>query len=251
MHQSNKMNTLFSNIELSITMLRNGYSLEISRSFLSCADIQLTKFFIQNVGLNPGKNICCILSEQGLQIPIYSSYNIPNTNYVGRKLQILLYVNHNWNPISIFWKSKTNKDYKLHDSIDCNDIEFWFEGLTPLEYHKQLKPNDTLPFELKDLNYELVITALNMDMTIEMWLKEEQINNATTLIKNIDTLINDYNIKSEKKDREDGVVHNWKRRAEADKLVYDIDTGSAGAPFLKKFLTNLSKLDSFSKVEVL
>ena len=76
--------------------------------------------------------------------------------------------------VTVNWKSKLNKYNTPSDAIiDCNDIEFWFEGLNPLEYHKQLNNDTTLPFKLKDLSYELVITALNMDMTIEMWLKEQ------------------------------------------------------------------------------
>ena len=81
-----------------------------------------------------------------------------------------------------------------------------------------------------------------MDMTIEMLPKEDQIKNASAIIDDIDKMIDDYNIKSEKKDRKDGVVHNWKSKAEADKLIYEIDTGSAGAVFLKKLLQYLSKL---------
>lgn len=46
------------------------------------------------------------------------------------------------------------------------------------------------------------------------------------------------------------MAHDWKKRAEDSKLIYDIDTGSAGAPFLKKLLVYLSKMNCFSKVEV-
>lgn len=47
-------------------------------------------------------------------------------------------------------------------------------------------------------------------------------------------MMDEYNTKSMKKDRKDGAVYNWKRRMENDKLIYDIDTGSAEPAFLKK-----------------
>ncbi len=88
-------------------------------------------------------------------------------------------------------------------------------------------------------------------MTIEMSLKEEQYANATILLNDIDKMIDDFNNKSMKKDRKDGVVHNWRRRIESDKLIYEIDTGSAGVLFLKKLLKYLSTLNCFNKVEIL
>ena len=110
---------------------------------------------------------------------------------------------------------------------------------------------EKLPFKIKDLSYELVVTRLNMDMTIEMQLKKGELSKADSIIEEIDKLIDDYNIQSEKKDRKNGVVHNWKRKVEISKLVYDIDTGSAGSWFLKKFLQQLSTMNKFDKVEVM
>jgi hypothetical protein len=68
--------------------------------------------------------------------------------------------------------------------------------------------------------------------------------------KQIDDFIADFNHKSEKKDRKDGVVHNWKREFINDKLVYELDLGSTGVSFIKKLLTFLNKLNTFETVEL-
>lgn len=244
------MASIFQNLETAKLMCI-GEGLIASDSFLTCADKQLTEIFIRETGIVPDKNVCLCISEQGFNMPIRRQYVMPNTNNIANMLCITLYVNHNWNPVNIYWKSKTSKNYTLHWDVDCDDIIFWFDSLDPLLYHKQLYPNEKLSFKLKNLSYELVVTRLNMNMRIEMQLKEEYMNQAETLLNDIDKIIDDYNIKSEKKDRKDGVVHNWKRKIENDKLVYDIDTGSAGSWFLKKFLMQLSKLGYFARVEVM
>lgn len=69
-------------------------------------------------------------------------------------------------------------------------------------------------------------------------------------MERIDKMMDEFNNASLKKDRKDGIVHNWKRRVEDNNLLYDIDTGSAGMVFLKKLLQHLSKLNCFYKVEV-
>lgn len=245
------METLFEEIKSQIYRLMQCYSLLVSESFIKCANEQLTQQFINQTGLKPGKNLRLVMLSHGFNLPVYGEYLIPSKNSSGNKLCITLWVNHNQNPVTIYWKSKTMAyQPKLHEEVDCNDIEFWFESLDPLLYHQQLYPNVTLPFKLKDLSYELVVQRLNMDMVIEMVLNENEIPNTSFIVDKIDKMMNDYNNKSMQKDREDGVVHNWKKKVEDNKLIYDIDTGSAGAPFLKKLLVYLSKMNCFSKVEV-
>ncbi len=228
---------------LIISYFKDHLHLDISTQFIDCADLQLPKDFSLQTGIKVNKNI-------GLGFNLY-----PDFYYEADKLSVMsanVIINNYGNPATIKWESNSGRIYTLSDTdIDCDDIEFWFEGLDPLEYQKQLHANNELPFQLKNLTYELVVTALNMDMTIEMSLKEEQYANATKHLDNIDKMIDDYNNKSIKKDREDGVVHNWRRRIESDKLIYEIDTGSAGVLFLKKLLKHLSTLNCFNKVEIL
>jgi hypothetical protein len=45
-------------------------------------------------------------------------------------------------------------------------------------------------------------------------------------------------------------VHNWKHKESGNELDYEIDMGSAGMPFLKRFLIFLSELNCFRKVEL-
>ena len=150
------MNTLFVDAKTVINSFLHSYSLVVSKEFIDCADQQLTKLFTHNTGIKPGKNVCVSISEQYVGAPIYTSYYIPDLNFFGRKLLLTLYINHNWNPITIYWKSKSGtKNYKLHDTdIDCNDIKFWFENLDTDLYIRQLYPEDKFPFKLKNLSYE-------------------------------------------------------------------------------------------------
>jgi hypothetical protein len=132
------MKTLFGDARTVVNSLKFMHSLNASEQFITCADNQLTAQFIEITGIKPSKDVCFSLSEHYIGAPIYTSYIKPN-NYVGRKLMIKLYVKHNWNPITIFWKSKTNRDYRLHDiEIDCSDIEFGFENLDKDLYLSQL-----------------------------------------------------------------------------------------------------------------
>lgn len=56
------MNTFFNDIQMAIHVFRNGYSLEVSKSFIECADLQLTELFIKQTGLHPGKNVCITIA---------------------------------------------------------------------------------------------------------------------------------------------------------------------------------------------
>lgn len=246
------MNTLFYDTQLAVDSLKYVYSLAASKEFIHCADQQLTQLFLKQTGLKPGKNVCISISEHSLGAPIYTNYLIEGTNICGRKLLIKIYINHNWNPITIYWKSKTGRDYKLHDTnIDCNDIEFWFEKLETELYYKQLYPNDKFPFKLDNLTYELVLTRLNLDCTIILTVKKDAISNIPSLINQIDEFIKHFNEKSEAKERRDGVIHNSKYSVENEhEIIYEIDLGSVGYSFFKKLLKHLSKINSFTKIEI-
>jgi|GEM_PF-6693680 len=52
--------------------------------------------------------------------------------------------------------------------------------------------------------------------------------NATELTGKIDTFIDDLNTSSEKRGREQGLIHNWKREWNKGTLIYEKDPGSAG-----------------------
>lgn len=236
------MPTLFVAPQITVDTFQTLYKRVISLEFTSCMDIQLTRLFELKTSLKINKQI---------SISSMSDYRFFVETGKVSKIAFNIYVNHNWNPVTVLWKSKSGRIYKLEDTdIDCEDVEFWFEELDVALIHRQMFPNVKLPFKLKDLSYELIVTRINMDATIELQLKAEQLNDVQKIELEIDNFITGFNEKSEKKDRLHGVIHNWKTRMEGDKMIYDIDLGSTGPYFFKKLLPHLSELNYFTLVEL-
>lgn len=236
------MPTLFFDPQLAADNFKQLYQISMSLEFAYCADLQLTGRFELKTGLKINKQISLSMRPEWEFFVEVGEVS---------KIAISIYVNHNWNPVTVLWKSKSGRIYKLEDTdIDCDDIEFWFEELDVALIHRQMFPNVKLPFKLKDLSYELVVTRINMDATIELQLKSEHINDTKRIELEIDNFIAEFNEKSEKKDRMHGVIHNWKTRVEGDKMIYDIDLGSTGPYFFKKLLPELSKMNYFTRVEL-
>jgi len=236
------MPTLFVDPQITVNTFQTLYKRVISLEFTSCMDIQLTQLFELKTGLKINKQI---------SISSMSDYRFFVETGEISKIAFNIYVNHNWNPVTVLWKSKSGHIYKLEDTdIDCDDIEFWFEELDVALIHRQMFPNVKLPFKLKDLSYELIVTRINMDSTIELQLKADHLKDEKKIELEIDNFIAGFNEKSEKKDRIHGVIHNWKTRVEGDKMIYDIDLGSTGPYFFKKLLPELSKMNCFIRVEL-
>lgn len=235
--------SLFTFLETEIESFNRKHDLPVSLAFLECADKQLSPFFEKTVGLKFNKHI-----DFSIGTDEHFAY-VPDTI---SGLSMVLYINHNWNyDVFMVWKSRSGRIYKPGDTdIDCNDIEFGLEGLNPVLYQKQMYPKAELPFKLKNLSYQLVINRLNMDCVMEMKFKKDAPVNAEDIINSIDSFIDQFNEKSVKKNREDGVVHNWRHHTENDKLVYEIDTGFAGPALMKKLLPFLSSLNCFEVVEI-
>jgi hypothetical protein len=218
-----------------------SFAVNISKQFIKCADKQLSVLFKKLTGISFNKHIGLFFQNDTFD------YQKNDTSILLSSLSI----NHESNRLNVLWKSKSGRIYDIVDTdIDCDDIEFWFDKLDPLLCQKQMFPNEKLPFKLKNLTYELTVTRLNMDMTIEMTLHKGAPAKENEMITQVDNFIDGYNKKSEEKDRVNGVVHNWKREIKDEKLIYEIDTGSTGSHFLKQLLQFLSKLNYFEKVEV-
>jgi hypothetical protein len=62
---------------------------------------------------------------------------------------------------------------------------------------KQLYPGDQLPFKLKDLSYELVVTRVNLDCTLRLQVKPG--TDKDQVIAVLGGFIEQYNLRSEKK----------------------------------------------------
>jgi hypothetical protein len=237
------MSSLLFNIEIYIQGFENTHHLKISKEFAACMDKQLTAFFERQSGLKINKLICI-----GWAWEVVFFYSSGEVSRFASKI----WVNHGQNAVTVAWKANSGKIYKIDDTdIDCGDIEFWFEDFDAVLYNKQFYPTFDLPFKLKNLSYELVVTRLNMDATIEMKVKKDETGNMPVIIEKIDAFIENFNIKSENKDRKYGVVHNWKRQFNDDNLIYEIDTGFTGAYFTKKILHFLSGINAFERVEVM
>lgn len=97
------------------------FSLEISIEFISCANVQLTKSFTDLTGIK-------------IAYPIWMTWNkedgLNYTKAAISKLNAMILFGHGIVKTSIVWKSKSGRIYEIADTdIDCNDIEFRFEGL--------------------------------------------------------------------------------------------------------------------------
>lgn len=236
------MNTLFFDPEFCVDYFKRSSKVDFSYCFLKCADDKLTPYFIKETGITPGKNV-------GITPYDYKFYYEKGAI---SKFPLKIYVNNNWNPVTVNWKSKSGRIYGINDDdIDCNDIEFWFEGLDPMLYHQQLYPNEKLPFKFKDLGFELVVVRLNVNATLVFTFKEDVIDPIDIWITKIDNIIQRFVDKPIKIGNEYGVAHNFTRKCIADnKWEYEVDTGSTGVFIYKKLLPLLSKLACFLKIEI-
>lgn len=216
----------------------------LSEQFVKCADSQLRDDLETKSKLKVSKRVQMgILPLGPLIVDLASGIS---------KIPYSIWIANHSNPVEVAWKSKSGMVYTMGDSdIDCNDIEFWFEGIDPALYLKQLYPKEGLPFKLKPLSFELVITRICHDCVIEMHFKNDVQQNHDHIMDQIDTCIDTFNQKSEKAKKFVGVVHNWKRNVKNNQvLVYELDLGSAELIFFKHLLHFLSELDCFSKVEI-
>jgi len=245
------MASLFHNTESCCRQLKFAHNLVASKAFIDCADDQLTAIFIKETGIPPGKNVSIALTSGRFEQPLYSEFISAGSDTVRRRLSVCIYVNHNWNPVTIYWASKTGKDYRLEsEDIDAEDIEFWFEGLDAELYQKQLYPGQQLPFKTSDLGFEIDVERLNMDATLTLYLKDNAMHEQDTIILAIEDFIHKFNEKSEEKARKDGVVHNWQVQKGDRKIIYEIDLGSTGPLFYQRLLKMLSQLDSLKKLTI-
>ncbi|MBI2730976.1 MAG: hypothetical protein HYX40_09535 [Sphingobacteriales bacterium] len=214
----------------------------VSKSFLACADKQLYPLFENKTGIKIDQHILLL---SGGRVNPYSFENGIS------KLKTSLFVNHNWNNITIAWQSKSGKLYKPDaENIDCNDIEFCFEGFDTALYYIQYYPKIKEPLKLKNLGFELSVLRISLNSTFTLHLKKEQSDAKQNIIESINSFINDYNKKSEKKNRQHGVVHNCYFTIDNNNIFCSIDLGSTGMHFIKQLLRYLSKLNSFQKVEI-
>lgn len=227
-----------------IEAYKRNEQIDLSEQFVRCAEKKLKADFENKSKLKVSKRV-------GMSSSPIGSLVIDEISGISRIPYSIWIANHS-NPVMVAWKSKSGRVYTMGDrDFDCDDIEFWFEGIDPALYLKQLYPKEGLPFKLKPLSFELVITRICHDCVIEMHLKQNPLLSLDPIIEQIDSCIDVFNQKSEKSKKFLGVVHNWKRTVKNNELlVYELDMGSAELVFFKHLLYYLSELDCFSKVEI-
>lgn len=205
-------------------------------------DQQLSDEFEKKTGIKISKRIRLHLDETDLNLS-YGDISCANS--------VLTIIEEAPNNLKVCWKSGSGHIYKINDDdIDCNDIEFWFENFQPELYIQQYYPNQKLPFKIKNITYDLVVTRINLDCIIKMTLKKNVIKNEEEIVEQIDNFIAAFNNKSEKISREEGVIHNWNMEIASNIIIYALDLGSMGISFFKKMLTFLSALNLFERVEI-
>jgi hypothetical protein len=143
----------------------HNYNVVVSRAFLTCAEFHLRAFFTKQTGVSLPNNK--IATSAQLDTLVYGEVS---------SFQSSLFINHEYLFTKICWRSPSGRIYKMGDEdIDCDDIQFWQEGIDAKLVHQYLHPTFKNPFKLKerDLAYELVITNLAIDLDIEMTLKTD------------------------------------------------------------------------------
>ncbi len=230
--------SLFESLNVNV---QKDFGFKFSSLFLEIAEIQLRNFFELITGLKINKHI---------SMSYFTSTVFVNEETGVSAIAANIYINHNWNPITVAWQSRSGKIYKTDDEeIDEKDIVFFLDRLDAALYYKQLYPKATLPFNLKNLSYELVVERLNIDFTLLLTLKENADFNIASFTEVFSSMIEKLNIASEKKDYKNGVVHNiTKIEQQGDSVEICIDMGSASFYILKKILTFLSSTLYFEKV---
>ncbi len=226
------------NIDGQIASLLKYDNLIVSKSFIICADEQLYHYFLKLTGLTSIKKCGISCTMDNVTYGAVSSY------------ETSMGINFQSQWVKVCWKSKSGKIYQLHDDVNCHDIEFWLENVNVPLLYKQLYGPTTLPFKLPAMHFSLVIGSISISLEIIIRLKEGFEKHLTIMEKEVSAFINQFNNQSEKKNRKDGVVHNWKTIVRQNSIHVDMDLGSAGAAFLKKLLKWLNGIEQIEKVIV-
>ena len=86
------MNTLFVDPKLTVEQFKRRYNTSISIESVGCADAQLTNYFELRTGLKSSKNVSISWATEDA-----FHYTVAEIS----RLTFDLYINHNWNPITV------------------------------------------------------------------------------------------------------------------------------------------------------
>lgn len=238
--------TLLTFTDHHIKEFRKVYNLDVSFEFLQCLNKQLSTFFENLLGIKITGNTSLNLVKNPFDQEFLDGLKVC-------RFQSVLYIHHNWNPITIVWQSKSGRIYSVEDKdIGYEDLEFRFETFDIDLYRKQLPPSKgQLPFKLKNLSFELTSHVINVDCLVSIRLKDQYNQDMDGIIGKLYKFVEEFNTVSEQANRKNGVVHNCRATILNDSMIeFDVDLGSAGIFFLKKLLAFMSKMEVFEEVEI-
>lgn len=231
--------------------LKKNLNIDTTELFLEYADNQLRIDFESKTGIKINHRVS---TDWGYQDLKYQKGVISS-------IEIQLSIGHNFisdkiieNTVKVCWCSKSGRVYEMLDEdIDSSDIIFWFEGLDTISYHKQLYPDDLLPFKLKKLHFELLIHCINLDMLLEIFLKEPNNTVRDMITAEVSKFISNWNKKTKKEDTiketqgltyydSNGVVDSIKViKNRGNKIEIQFDMGTSDIILLKKLIQMLDK----------
>jgi hypothetical protein len=224
--------------------------IKISKKYLIIAGKKLFDNFVKHTSISDKKNIIIAfpLKDSNMKFEVFILNEVSKVNWYLVVLASLI-------PVTICWKSKSGRIYKISDEdIDENDIEFWFEDLDVLAIYKELYPNNPLPFKLKNIQFELEILRLDLELELKIDLKDANLELIDLIETQVENFIDKWNKKAEK-DTEDklgmGLVHNTKTSLKSNcEIIFAIDMGSSDVAIIKKIIMMLNKTEGIKKVTI-
>jgi len=209
-------------------------NLKVSRQFYFCAQAHLGEWWLKTTLLQK-------LPSKLFISPGFRSCKIGDDSSVDSSI----WAGHYKQAIRIHLKSKSGKIWKTSDEVNCDDLEFWITGIRMEEFLHHLYGPTKLPFKLKNLSDVLQVGAI--DQARQMKLFVHPGFEVTLIAKAVNDHIHLFNEQSMRKDRENGIVHNWDCITVGNQIQLDFDLGSAGFDFIKKLLKDLSAMNAFEK----
>ncbi len=219
----------------------NKYQLYFSKKFCEFTSSKIEEIFGQ-VGIKPSFKIGMSVGKQDNDRPMYISGQVSKLHFL---FAILPRYEDN---VSFCWRSKSGKIIKTTDEdFDETDLEYWMEGLKPQEYWKQIGgEKKEHPFKTDKLPFPVKVIDFNLNMHFNIHLSD--IHSSQKITDALIETIDNYNKKSELKNRKDGVIHNMYPHTENEMLVCRLDLGSAGVKAVNQLLKVLGKFPEIKEI---
>jgi len=248
--------TLYYPIYHYINEFKVQLNLEVSVPFMQIANKQLTQDYIRITGIAKMDNVSVSPLSAGFKlffpdlISVYSKGTVSSLAMLAGAVDTV-FMNK---VVYLCWRSISGKIYDISDTeIDDNDIVFWFEGIDPMIIYNRLYPKEPFPLKIKTPSFEFEYVRMEVDAQIDLYFKPEYSTIEETIIEDVDTFIQNKCMNSYIKINKqyEGRVHKfYKKQVENLHWQYNIDTGSAGVYFVKKFVEYFNKKNCLQKMKI-